>query len=338
MRSRFRAGRNRRAFAILLPSSARSWERAAGQGLVSQLRADPLHDLSEPHGVEPDGWVRFSVLFPEVQAVQHLDRRALGTVGRLLEGGLEPAARIEDEVGRANPLDVARAGSTSWGSAPAGVRFVTSTRFATSSAANGAGRSPQRPASGRRSRRTRRLRRSPKQRARGPGHRSRVYENDSRFHSVLACRMPASEQARAVESSRASASRPTRRRLTVLVRFYGGARRRDGSGSTSASAGGERLGLATVYRTLGLLAEEGVIDPLAPPGEPATASAGTATTTIWCARVVTCRRTRGLRARPLARPDLRGARLRHDRPPARGVRDLRRLPRLTPTGSGRPSN
>ena len=95
-------------FAILPVERAQLRGELPGRGLASQLRADPLHDLSEPHGVEPDVWrVRFSVLFPEVQAVQHLDRRALGTVGGLLEGGLEPAARIEDEVGGANPLDVA---------------------------------------------------------------------------------------------------------------------------------------------------------------------------------------------------------------------------------------
>ena len=102
---------------------------------------------------------------------------------------------------------------------------------------------------------------------------------------------------------------------------------------------GERLGLATVYRTLGLLAEEGVIDALSHrQGELCYRLCGDGHHHhLVCSR---CHQVVELEdcERPLARPDLRGARLRHDRPPARGVRDLRRLPRLTPTGSGRPSN
>ena len=79
-----------------------------GRCLAPQLRADPLHDLSEPHGVEPDMGVHAAVLLPDLEALQHVDRRAVASARRLLEGGLEPAARVEDEVGRANPLDVAR--------------------------------------------------------------------------------------------------------------------------------------------------------------------------------------------------------------------------------------
>ena len=75
--------------------------------------------------------------------------------------------------------------------------------------------------------------------------------------------MPASEQARAVELLEGVGVRPTRQRLTVLSELM------DEHDDVTAQElherlrrRGERLGLATVYRTLGLLAEEGVIDAL----------------------------------------------------------------------------
>jgi Fur family ferric uptake transcriptional regulator len=63
--------------------------------------------------------------------------------------------------------------------------------------------------------------------------------------------------------------RPTRQRLVVLTELMG--ERNDVTAQElheRLRARGERLGLATVYRTLGLLADEGVIDSLSHhPGE-----------------------------------------------------------------------
>jgi Fur family ferric uptake transcriptional regulator len=63
--------------------------------------------------------------------------------------------------------------------------------------------------------------------------------------------------------------RPTRQRLVVLTELMG--ERNDVTAQElheRLRARGERLGLATVYRTLGLLADEGVIDALSHhPGE-----------------------------------------------------------------------
>ena len=57
--------------------------------------------------------------------------------------------------------------------------------------------------------------------------------------------------------------RPTRQRVVVLTELMG--ERNDVTAQQlyeRLRARGERLGLATVYRTLGLLANEGVIDSL----------------------------------------------------------------------------
>ena len=56
-----------------------------GRGLASQLRADPLRDLGEPDGVEPDVRVEsiLTVLaLAELEALEQVDRRvaALGGV------------------------------------------------------------------------------------------------------------------------------------------------------------------------------------------------------------------------------------------------------------------
>jgi Fur family ferric uptake transcriptional regulator len=63
--------------------------------------------------------------------------------------------------------------------------------------------------------------------------------------------------------------RPTRQRVVVLTELMG--ERNDVTAQElheRLRARGERLGLATVYRTLGLLADEGVIDALSHhPGE-----------------------------------------------------------------------
>ena len=75
--------------------------------------------------------------------------------------------------------------------------------------------------------------------------------------------MAASEQARAVELLEGVGVRPTRQRLTVLSELM--AEHDDVTAQElheRLRRRGERLGLATVYRTLGLLAEEGVIDAL----------------------------------------------------------------------------
>jgi Fur family transcriptional regulator, ferric uptake regulator len=75
--------------------------------------------------------------------------------------------------------------------------------------------------------------------------------------------VPESEQAHAFELLAGVGVRPTRQRLTVLSELM------DEDDDVTAQQlherlrqRGERLGLATVYRTLGLLAEEGVIDSL----------------------------------------------------------------------------
>jgi Fur family ferric uptake transcriptional regulator len=75
--------------------------------------------------------------------------------------------------------------------------------------------------------------------------------------------VPAAGQERAVELLEGAGLRATRQRVTVLAELV------DEHDDVTAQGlherlrqRGERLGLATVYRTLGLLAEEGVIDSL----------------------------------------------------------------------------
>ena len=80
-----------------------------GRGLASKLRADPLHDLREPNGVEPD--VGIERLLPllalaELEALEQVDRRVVA-LGGVFERGLEALAQVEDEVGVADALDVA---------------------------------------------------------------------------------------------------------------------------------------------------------------------------------------------------------------------------------------
>jgi Fur family ferric uptake transcriptional regulator len=77
------------------------------------------------------------------------------------------------------------------------------------------------------------------------------------------------EQERATELLAGVGVRPTRQRVTVLSELMG-----EHDDVTAQELHerlrrrGERLGLATVYRTLGLLAEQGVIDSLSHhPGE-----------------------------------------------------------------------
>jgi Fur family transcriptional regulator, ferric uptake regulator len=81
--------------------------------------------------------------------------------------------------------------------------------------------------------------------------------------------VPSRDQAEAVSLLTDVGVRPTRQRLVVLSELM-----REENDVTAQElyerlrARGERLGLATVYRTLGLLAEEGVIDALSHrPGE-----------------------------------------------------------------------
>ena len=81
--------------------------------------------------------------------------------------------------------------------------------------------------------------------------------------------MPIGEQAEAAHLLEGAGVRPTRQRLTVLGELMG---ERDDLTAQELyerlRGRGERLGLATVYRTLGLLSEEGVIDALSHrPGE-----------------------------------------------------------------------
>jgi Fur family transcriptional regulator, ferric uptake regulator len=81
--------------------------------------------------------------------------------------------------------------------------------------------------------------------------------------------VPETAQPRAIEVLSEAGLRPTRQRVRVLGELMG---ERDDVTAQELHerlrSGGERLGLATVYRTLGLLAEAGVIDALSHrPGE-----------------------------------------------------------------------
>lgn len=81
--------------------------------------------------------------------------------------------------------------------------------------------------------------------------------------------MASSEQAQANGLLEGVGVRPTRQRVVVLTELM--SERNDVTAQQlheRLRARGERLGLATVYRTLGLLAEEGVVDMLSHrPGE-----------------------------------------------------------------------
>ena len=81
--------------------------------------------------------------------------------------------------------------------------------------------------------------------------------------------MPSSEQTQAAGLLTGVGVRPTRQRVVVLTELMG--ERNDVTAQElheRLRARGERLGLATVYRTLGLLSDEGLIDALSHrPGE-----------------------------------------------------------------------
>jgi Fur family transcriptional regulator, ferric uptake regulator len=81
--------------------------------------------------------------------------------------------------------------------------------------------------------------------------------------------VPSGEQTQATDLLEGAGVRPTRQRIIVLAELM---EERDDATAQELHerlrGRGERLGLATVYRTLGLLAEGGVIDSLAHrPGE-----------------------------------------------------------------------
>jgi Fur family ferric uptake transcriptional regulator len=81
--------------------------------------------------------------------------------------------------------------------------------------------------------------------------------------------VPIGEQVEASDLLEGAGVRPTRQRITVLAELMGEQDDVTAQELHERLRGrGERLGLATVYRTLGLLAEEGVIDALSHrPGE-----------------------------------------------------------------------
>jgi Fur family ferric uptake transcriptional regulator len=81
--------------------------------------------------------------------------------------------------------------------------------------------------------------------------------------------VPETAQASAIDVLSEAGVRPTRQRVRVLTELMG---ERDDVTAQELHdrlrSGGEKLGLATVYRTLGLLAEAGIIDSLSHrPGE-----------------------------------------------------------------------
>jgi Fur family ferric uptake transcriptional regulator len=81
--------------------------------------------------------------------------------------------------------------------------------------------------------------------------------------------VPSGEQTQATDLLEGAGVRPTRQRIIVLAELM---EERDDATAQELHerlrGRGERLGLATVYRTLGLLSEEGVIDALSHrPGE-----------------------------------------------------------------------
>jgi Fur family transcriptional regulator, ferric uptake regulator len=81
--------------------------------------------------------------------------------------------------------------------------------------------------------------------------------------------VPIGEQVEASDLLEGAGVRPTRQRITVLAELMGEQDDVTAQELHERLRGrGKRLGLATVYRTLGLLAEEGVIDALSHrPGE-----------------------------------------------------------------------
>jgi Fur family ferric uptake transcriptional regulator len=81
--------------------------------------------------------------------------------------------------------------------------------------------------------------------------------------------VPIGEQVEATDLLEGAGVRPTRQRITVLAELMGEQDDVTAQELHERLRGrGERLGLATVYRTLGLLAEEGVVDALSHrPGE-----------------------------------------------------------------------
>jgi Fur family ferric uptake transcriptional regulator len=81
--------------------------------------------------------------------------------------------------------------------------------------------------------------------------------------------VPIGEQVEATDLLEGAGVRPTRQRITVLAELMGEQDDVTAQELHERLRGrGERLGLATVYRTLGLLAEAGVIDALSHrPGE-----------------------------------------------------------------------
>ena len=145
--------------------------------------------------------------------------------------------------------------------------------------------------------------------------------------------MPSSEQVEASTLLSGVGVRPTRQRLVVLSELM--SEQNDVTAQElyeRLRARGERLGLATVYRTLGLLAEEGVIDVLSHrPGE---------LCYRWCGDghhhhlvCSNCHHVVELDECELE-PWLERVSQAHDfvddRPPPRGLGPLRRLPLTTP--------
>src|SRR5918992_3910693 len=74
----------------------------------------PAQDVADLSGhrriadrIEPDVGVEFPAGAEELDASEEIDDLAVGAVGRVLERGLELGAEEEDDVGGADPLDVA---------------------------------------------------------------------------------------------------------------------------------------------------------------------------------------------------------------------------------------
>ena len=267
----------------------------------------------------------------ELEAVEQVDRR-VAAFGGVLERGLEPLAQVEDEVGVAHLFDVPH-GQLDIVRLRAGGREV---RHLDAIAADLGCRERQGIEAGddlgAAVGRARRIAAAAREEQDGRAA--------TRMRTILVTTRIASIATWPKRRNRAQ-STSSRGRSPPHAPARAGARRADGrarrrhrpAAPRPASLGRRELGLATVYRTLGLWPRPGWSTPSRTgPASSATAGAGRGPSPPRLLELPPRRRARRLRAGPLARADLR-RRLRDHRPPPRGVRPLRRLPLAGPAPS-----